>query len=110
MPKVRLLAEAMPRVTTRYVDGQTFNDVTIKRKGDEFDLPQADVERLLPHNSIELLDEKEPDADTVSDDYDDESQWSYADLQTEAKKRELSASGNREALVERLRADDATKA
>lgn len=44
------------------------------------------------------------------DDYDDESKWTYQDLQQEARDRQLSAGGKREEIVARLRAHDAESA
>jgi hypothetical protein len=48
------------------------------------------------------------EATEPEDNYDDDDAWSYRDLQEEAKGRNLTASGSREELVQRLREDDAT--
>lgn len=109
MPKVRLLAEAMPRVNTRYENGQTINDVTIKRKGDVFDLSPEDVDRLLPHGSIELVDEGPGDDSEGQGDPAEkysEAHYTFADLQNEAKNRGLSAGGSRDEIIARLVEDD----
>lgn len=62
---------------------------------------------------VDVAEEGNPPADApadLEDDYDDESEWSYKDLQTEAKGRELPASGSREEIVARLRENDAANA
>lgn len=43
---------------------------------------------------------------TVADNYDDATEWSYGDLQQEAKNRDLSAAGSRAEIVSRLREHD----
>lgn len=70
-----------------------------------------------PAEMVDLTDsegESEEDAeapaeDEVVDEYDDEEVWSFAELKAEAKSRELPTNGNRAAIIERLREDDATR-
>lgn len=45
--------------------------------------------------------------DEEGDDYDDDSAWTYQDLQQEARNRGLTATGKREEIVARLRENDA---
>lgn len=108
----KLLAEALPQVTSRVENGRTIDTVTVARRGDILVLPQSEVDRLLPHQVIEILDnvtpDKEKDSEPVTPDspYNDEDKWSYSDLQAEAKKRGLPATGSRQELVERLSASE----
>ena len=66
-----------------------------------------------PSSESNCVKASNPPADApadLEDDYDDESEWSYKELQTEAKERELPASGSREEIVARLRENDAANA
>lgn len=57
-----------------------------------------------------VIETPQPEAVTATaDDYDDEDEWEYRDLQDEAKERGLKASGKREDLVARLRRHDANQ-
>lgn len=57
-------------------------------------------------------DEDESDEEDEGEGDEDEvapyAEWDYQELKTEAKRRELSASGSKEQLVERLEQDDAS--
>lgn len=57
-------------------------------------------------------DEDESDEENEGEGDEDEvapyAEWDYQELKTEAKRRELSASGSKEQLIERLEQDDAS--
>ncbi len=65
---------------------------------------------VLNEGETDDSDESEAPAEDEIADYDDEEAWSFSDLKAEAKDRELPTNGNRAALIERLRADDAVRA
>lgn len=52
------------------------------------------------------IDGEAPAGAAALDDYEDEEEWPYADLQAEAKDRGLKASGSRQEIIQRLREDD----
>lgn len=69
-------------------------------------------------DQVAAMDERQADPDRLQvepeeivvedegDDYDDESVWTYSDLQQEARNRGLAANGKREEVVARLRKHD----
>ncbi|TWE22870.1 SAP domain-containing protein [Prauserella muralis] len=78
----------MPKITRH--GGPSYEDRT--------PATQEDVDRLREQAAESVLvgEHEAPDYDT----------WEYRDLQAELKRRELSAQGDRDALVERLVAHD----
>ena len=69
-------------------------------ESDEAEAEEEDVE----------AEESSDEDELVEDNYDDEEAWSFTALKQELRSRDLPQNGNRGALIERLRANDAEQA